>query len=118
MVCKDCTEKPLVRGIKFVKCIKCGKDCHIMYGDFDICEECSDEFGVCKRCGKKVITKSNTDINLKSLYDSDNVTIDLLKNCEGITSIRISYFENNHWVGESWVDNVFSQDNASFRKDF
>lgn len=48
MVCEDCTGKPSVRGIKFIKCIKCGKDCHIMYGDFDVCEECSDEFGICK----------------------------------------------------------------------
>ena len=118
MVCKDCKNKPAIRGIKFVKCLKCGKDRSIMYGDFDICEECSDEFGICKRCGKKVITENNTNVNLKSLYDSDAVTIDLLKNYEGVTSIRVSYFEKNHWVGESWIDDVFSQDNASFRKDF
>ena len=53
MVCKECKNKPLVRGIKFVKCLKCGKDCHVMYGDLDICEECSDEFGICNRCGKE-----------------------------------------------------------------
>lgn len=89
-----------------------------MYGNFDICEECSDEFGVCKRCGKKVATENNINTKLKVLYDSDNVTVDLLKNYECVASIRISYFENNHWVVESWVDNVFSQGNASFRKDF
>ena len=101
MVCKDCKDKPLIRGINFAKCIKCGKDCHIMYGDFDICEECSDEFGVCKRCGKKVATENNTN-----KFCMRQCSVDLKK----LVS-RISYFENNHWVGESWVDNVFSQGN-------
>lgn len=88
-----------------------------MYGDFDICEECSDEFGVCKRYGKKVAAENNTNTKLKVLYDSDNTTIDFLKNYDGVESIRISYFKDGHWQGESWIDDVLSQENANFRKD-
>lgn len=62
--------------------------------------------------------EDNTNTKLKVLYDSDNVTVDFLRNYKGKESIRISYFQDGHWVGESWVDDALSQENASFRKDF
>lgn len=117
MVCKECKNKPLVRGISQVICAMCGKDSATMYGDFNICNDCSDEYARCKRCGKKILKEENNKSRLNVLYDSDEVTIDLLKNYEDVTSIRISYFKGNHWIGESWVDDVFSQENSKFRKD-
>lgn len=51
------------------------------------------------------------------LYDSDDIIIDLIHNYDGFESIRISYFKDGHWTGESWIDNVLSQDGAIFRKD-
>lgn len=89
-----------------------------MYGDVDICEDCSNEYGVCKRCGKKLTLEDSTSIKLRVLYDSENATIDLLKNSAGLESIRISYFQDGHWAGESWIDNVLSQKDANFRKIF
>ena len=117
MICKNCKNRPAIRGIDFVKCIKCGKDCSIMYGDFNICEDCSNVYGICKRCGEEVRSKEIITGKIKVLYDSETLTIDFIKNYDGLDSIRLSYFKDNHWVGESWIDNVFSQENSKFRKD-
>lgn len=54
---------------------------------------------------------------MKTIYDDENLIIDIGNNYEGILSLRISYFKDGHWIGESWVDNVFSIDGASFEKD-
>lgn len=54
---------------------------------------------------------------MNNIYDSDNMIIDLLENYEGEESIRISYFRDGHWIGESWIDNVLSQKDSSLRKD-
>jgi uncharacterized membrane protein len=58
VVCKNCKTKPLVRGIEIIECLKCGKQSYIMWGDYHICKECSDTYGVCKRCGEKIKRKN------------------------------------------------------------
>lgn len=54
---------------------------------------------------------------MNTIYDDENLVIDIGNNYEGISSLRISYFKDGHWIGESWVDNVFLIEDASFRKD-
>lgn len=54
---------------------------------------------------------------MKTIYDDENLVIDIGNNYEGTLSLRISYFKDGHWTGESWVDNVFSREDASFNKD-
>ena len=52
MICKDCKNKPIVRGIKHIKCFKCGKKAIVnsVYGH--ICDNCSDTYIICQYCGK------------------------------------------------------------------
>jgi len=54
MICNKCKDKPILRGIKFVKCVKCNEDTAISYAYNNICNDCSDNYLICQCCGKEV----------------------------------------------------------------
>ena len=58
MICESCNNKPLHRGLKQVKCFKCGKIVMINSAFFDICENCSVIHHICQYCGKQIHIKS------------------------------------------------------------
>ena len=50
------------------------------------------------------------------IYDSDDVVIELLKDKDGTEYLRISYFKDFHYQGESVITDVFNQDKSCFIK--
>ena len=54
MICKECINKPLARGIKFVTCFKCGNKTTINYFYHQICKDCSNMLYICEYCGKEI----------------------------------------------------------------
>lgn len=54
MICKDCKTKPVARGIKFVKCLRCNKDVYVNCFHSNICTNCSDNLVICQYCGKEI----------------------------------------------------------------
>lgn len=54
MICKECKDKPVVRGVKTINCKICGCGAFVNYGYQEICEECSDEKLICQYCGKEI----------------------------------------------------------------
>jgi len=54
MICNKCKDKPILRGIKIVKCVKCNKDTAISYAYSNICNKCSDTHMICQCCGKEI----------------------------------------------------------------
>ena len=54
MICKECENKNIIRGIKHVKCINCGKDTMVNFVYSDICLECSNNLLICQCCGKEI----------------------------------------------------------------
>lgn len=80
MLCKDCKSKPVVRGIKNIKCFKCSKDSMVNYAFSDICGDCSDTLCICQCCGKDIEKK--LDVELKCVKEecryylkSDDISI-------------------------------------------
>jgi len=54
MLCKECKTKPMVRGIKSIKCFRCGSDTIINSNFTDICIDCSNQLNVCQCCGEQI----------------------------------------------------------------
>lgn len=52
MICKDCKDKPLARGIKDIKCYRCGEKSMTNVSFMSICEVCSDMLSICQVCSK------------------------------------------------------------------
>lgn len=60
MLCKQCEAKPIVRGIKTIRCRQCRKDTCINYAYAGwFCKDCSCNLGKCMACGKKIIDDTN-----------------------------------------------------------
>ena len=49
-VCEKCV---IAKGIKFFKCIKCGKDSGNYVNGVSICNDCCKEDNICVICGKE-----------------------------------------------------------------
>lgn len=49
-VCKSCV---IAKGIKFFKCIKCGKESGNYVNGVSICYDCCKEGDICVICGKE-----------------------------------------------------------------
>ena len=78
MLCKVCKNKPIVRGIKKVNCLKCGKETFISIVYGNICEECSDRLQICQCCGKELFKNDSDDIEFiiaeyKDLLENANM---------------------------------------------
>jgi ribosomal protein S27E len=54
MICKECKDKPIVRGIKHIKCFKCGKEAIVNSAYNNICNDCSGTYVICQYCGKEI----------------------------------------------------------------
>lgn len=54
MICKECKNKPIARGIKFVKCFRCDENTTVNSFHKNICNDCSDKYQVCQYCGNKI----------------------------------------------------------------
>jgi len=95
MICRDCENKNIVRGIKHVKCIKCGKDTMVNFVYSNICLECSNNNLICQCCGKEIkseIEKKFTHFHLSWL----EFAIENFKNQNGISHM----IESDMKIGE------------------
>ena len=54
MICNDCENKNIVRGIKQIKCFKCDKKVMVNFVYGNICLECSNNLLICQCCGKEI----------------------------------------------------------------
>ncbi len=64
MICNNCKDKPVVRGVKDVKCLKCG-DITITNSNYiNICKNCSDKLLLCQCCGYKDEKLSNKGFSI------------------------------------------------------
>ena len=72
MFCIDCKDKQLIRGIKKITCLKCQKgvmtNC-LFIGN--VCDRCSDNFSICKCCGKKIETEQGFGITCLDCGSND-----------------------------------------------
>jgi hypothetical protein len=68
MVCKECKNKSIHRGIKQIECYVCGKIAVVNSAyQGHICSDCSDEQGVCQFCGDEIAKhKKKNKINKKN----------------------------------------------------
>lgn len=65
MLCKECNEKGVVRGVKHITCFKCGKkDVLVNYAYSNICPDCSYDYVICQYCGKNIVPKEITTATL------------------------------------------------------
>lgn len=55
MICENCKNKPIARGIKRTECCKCGKHTIVNYAYKDICTDCSEKYHICQYCGESII---------------------------------------------------------------
>lgn len=55
MICQDCKTKPVARGMKRIKCMKCAKDDFVNSFYKNICNECSNRLLACQYCGKLIV---------------------------------------------------------------
>jgi len=62
MICKDCENKNIVRGLKQIKCIKCDKKVMVNFVYSNICLECSNKYLICQCCGEEI--KENKKENI------------------------------------------------------
>lgn len=74
MICKECEKKPLHRGVKQVKCFKCGQIVMINSAFSFICKECSNMHGVCQYCGRDI--RVNNNGNIKRIKYEVEITYD------------------------------------------
>jgi len=91
MICNKCKDKPILRGIKFVKCVKCNEDTAISYAYSNICNNCSDTYLICQCCGKE-IEKEISHYHLSWLQ----FAIENFKNQNGISHMN----ENDMKMGD------------------
>jgi len=54
LICKNCRGKSIVRGIKQINCLSCGKKTMVNYAYTNICEDCSNALQKCQCCGEKI----------------------------------------------------------------
>jgi len=54
MICKECENKNIVRGIKLIKCFNCNKETYVGFCYSNICLECSNKYLICQCCGEKI----------------------------------------------------------------
>jgi hypothetical protein len=59
MLCKNCKNNPLVRGFKYIVCLKCGKSTSTYFNYKDICSYCSTNLKICQCCGNNINTHEN-----------------------------------------------------------
>ncbi len=64
MICEKCIDKPVVRGIKTVKCLKCGDIVTTSSNYINICQKCSNKLLLCECCGKKIEKLSNKGFSI------------------------------------------------------
>ena len=79
MLCKVCKNKPIVRGIKKVNCLKCGKETFISIVYGNICEECSDRLQICQCCGKELFKNKYVHVDIEYIIAAYK---DMLKNAD------------------------------------
>jgi hypothetical protein len=84
MICDECKNKSLARGFRVVKCKYCGQQCtpNCFY-KIDICEGCSNTFGICQYCGKPEILE--TKLSKEEL----NQIVDKLCNVSEIIKVSV-----------------------------
>ena len=56
MKCNECDSKPIVRGLRVIKCFYCGEE---KMGGWDdtTCLRCSNKLKVCQTCNKSFVLK-------------------------------------------------------------
>jgi len=96
MICKDCENKPLARGVKQIQCMVCNGRfvTNSIYGT-SICNHCSESKGICQYCGKE--TNFHKE---RVVHDSENWMVEI--NRDG--HIAVSYFSDCHYYGEIILD--------------
>jgi len=52
MLCKTCSTTK--KGYEIIYCSICLKEEIVPKGSTDICQDCSDQYGVCQICGKQI----------------------------------------------------------------
>lgn len=71
MLCNECKNKSVVRGIKQITCLDCYKEVGVNYAyGANICEDCSNKTNNCVCCGS-LIENSYEAINMNQFRDCD-----------------------------------------------
>jgi len=73
MLCKECKNKHIARGVKYITCFLCSKETLVNSSYSNICIDCSDDLLICQHCGKDIKIKTdddniNTETKLSSQY--------------------------------------------------
>lgn len=53
-LCKVCSNEPIAKGIKIIKCIKCNKEVLTNVEYVMVCYDCCKENNTCMKCGKSL----------------------------------------------------------------
>jgi len=90
MICKECKNKSIIRGIKQIKCFKCNIETTVNFVYSDICACCSDTYLICQCCGKEINNKEINEIKEISHYSHYHlnwlkIAIENFKNQNGIS---------------------------------
>lgn len=91
MLCKDCKDKPLARGIKIIKCFKCGKETIVNCDYSNVCNDCSDIYVICQYCGKEI---------KKIMLDEISTKLDLLTGKESMIELDPKNHFHREWFEE------------------
>jgi len=68
MLCKECKNKPIVRGIKHIACFLCSKETFVNSSYVNICVNCSDKLLICQCCGKHIKVEIPVEIQKEPNY--------------------------------------------------
>jgi len=67
MICKDCRDKHIARGMKEIICFKCGKITYINSVYSNVCNNCSDIYLICQYCDKEIKLEIPENIYIKDI---------------------------------------------------
>jgi len=67
MICKECKNKPIARGIKHIVCFLCSKETLVNSSYVNICVNCSDDLLICQCCGEKIKVEIQKETNYYAL---------------------------------------------------
>lgn len=73
MLCKRCEGQPVARGIKFVKCIKCGRELFANIEYTPMCTTCCEVNDICEKCGEVLGVKKVMVQEFLGLFDIPHV---------------------------------------------
>jgi len=109
MLCENCKNKPVARGLKSIKCLSCGENKLTNYAyNSGICENCSDKLAKCVCCGG---LNNSSKYSVITLCGSTKFKDDFIKAQEELTlqgNIVISVGLFGHADGK--YDNVLTDE--------